>query len=399
VILGSYSHFCQRKVSLSDTCMITHLRLQVSILLASLLLPTLSPRNVLADPSVNASAGKEVVVGVVIPLSGSQALYGLEAARLFQLLSEGDGLEQSGPRFKFIVEDGKCGVGSAPITAAKKLVLMDKAKFLIAGCSGEVLQVAPFAQQKKVILFGYISGHRDVKHAGDYVFRTFYDVGTIGTLTGDKLTQLGLRRLAVLTEEVSFTLGIKEVLLDTLGKKVVAKEDYPLDSPDYRGMIARIKQREPDSVFINAAAPGAYIQIYNELRRMGFQGPVFSYYQAGNHEVLSALGEAQYNVWYLSAPIPAGTAPRYLDIRERYIKRYGSEINSEFQLAVVYNAVQSIVDSVVAVGDDPTKVKEYLKSYSAPGATGQIEYDINGDIMNVNLVLRKIEKGKPVDVQ
>ena len=44
-------------------------------------------------------------------------------------------------------------------------------------------------------------------------------------------------------------------------------------------------------------------------------------------------------------------------------------------------------------------MKEYLKSYSAPGATGQIEYDANGDIMNVNLVLRKIEKGKPVDVQ
>jgi len=104
-------------------------------------------------------------------------------------------------------------------------------------------------------------------------------------------------------------------------------------------------------------------------------------------------------VWFFSAPIPAGTAPRYLDIKERYIKRYGADINSEFQLAVVYNAVQSIVDSVVSVGDDATKVKDYLMSYSAPGATGPIEYDVNGDIKNVNLVLRKIEKGKLVEAR
>lgn len=377
--------------------MIKFLRLHVSILLVSLIFLALPPSDVLADSS--ARVGKEVVIGAVIPLSGSQSLYGLEAARLFQLLSEGAGYELNGTRFRFVVEDGKCGAGSAPITAAKKLVLMDKAKFLIAGCSGEVLQIAPFAQQQKVVLFGYISGHRDVKHAGDYIFRTFYDLGTIGSITSDKLAELGLNKLAIITEEVSFTLGIKDVLLDSLGQKVVAKEDYPLDAPDYRGIIARVKQRKPDSVFINSAAPGAYIQIYSELRRTGFKGPIFSYYQAGNSDVLNALGETQDNVWFFSAPIPAGTAPRYLDIKERYIKRYGAEINSEFQLAVVYNAVQSIVDSIVAVGDDATKVKDYLMSYSAPGATGQIEYDGNGDIMNVNLVLRKIEKGKLVEAR
>ena len=78
------------------------------------------------------------------------------------------------------------------------------------------------------------------------------------------------------------------------------------------------------------------------------------------------------------------------------MKRYNSEINSEFQLAAVYNAVQSIIDSVATVGDEPTKVKEHLKSYSAPGATGQTQYDANGDMMNVSLVLKKIEKGDVV---
>jgi branched-chain amino acid transport system substrate-binding protein len=377
----------------------TPLRLQLFNFIASFLLTYPLATSVLAETSADPVSGKEVVIGAVIPLSGSQSLYGTEAARLFELLSEGPGYSHNGTKFRLIVEDGKCGLGSAPITAAKKLVLMDKAKYLIAGCSGEVLQIAPFAQQKKVVLFGYISGHRDVKHAGDYVFRTFYDIGTIGTITNDKLTELGLSRLAIITEEVSFTLGIKDVLLDTLGKKVIAKEDYPLDAPDYRGIIARVKQRAPDSVFINSAAPLAYTQIYNELRRIGFQGPVFSYYQAGNREVLSSLGAAQDNVWYLSAPIPVDSAARYLEIRERYIKRFGPEINSEFQLAAAYNALQSIIDSVAAVGDDPTKVKEYLTSYSAPGATGQIKYDANGDIMNVSLVLQKIEKGKTIQAQ
>ena len=373
-------------------------RSAIFALLSSLFLSVSPLSKTLAEPATASTGANEVVIGAIIPLSGSQSLYGVEAARLFELLSEGGGYLHNGMRFRFVVEDGKCGLGSAPITAAKKLVLMDKAKFLIAGCSGEVLQVAPFAQQKKVVLFGYVSAHRDIKHAGDYVFRTFYDIGTVGTLTGDKLKELKLSRLAVISEEVSFTLGIKDVLVDTLGAKVVSKEDYPLDAPDYRGIVTRVKQRSPDSVFINSAAPLAYTQIYNELRRTGFEGPVFSYYQAGNRDVLATLGDTQDNVWYLTAPSPAGTAQRYLDIKERYLKRYHTGINSEFQLASVYDAIQSIVDSVSAVGNDATKVKEYLSSYSAPGATGPIRYDANGDMMNVSLVLKKIEKGKIVEV-
>jgi branched-chain amino acid transport system substrate-binding protein len=351
-------------------------------------------RETAADPATSTGALKDVVIGAVIPLSGTQAVYGEEAAKLFQLFSEEGGLVQGGIRFKFVVEDGKCGVGSAPITAAKKLILVDHARYIIAGCSGEVLQIAPFTQQKKVLLIGYISGHRDVKHAGDYVFRTFYDLGTIGSLMNEKLSELNLHRMAVLTEEVSFTLGIKEVLSDALKERIVAKEDYPLDSPDNRGMVTRAKQKGIDSVFINSAAPRSYVQIYNELRRIGFNGPIFSYYQAGNQEVLSSLGDTQDNVFYFSAPTPTGDAKSYLDMKERYMKRFGAEINSEFQLAVVYNAIQSIVDGVVAAGDDSTKVRDYLMSYSAPGATGQIEYDVNGDIKNVNLIMKKIERGK-----
>lgn len=350
----------------------------------------------IADDGAAALGDKQVTIGAVIPLSGSQAVYGTEASRLFQLLSEGDGYREGGIKFKFIVEDGKCGVGNAPITAAKKLILLDKAKFLIAGCSGEVLQIAPFTQQQKAILFGYISGHRDVKHAGDLVFRSFYDLSSAGSIVGDKLNELGLSKLAVMTEEVSFTLGIKDVLVDTIGAKIVAKEDYPLDSPDFRGMVARVRQRKPDSVFINAAAPHSYIQLYNELRRAGFKGPIFSYYQAGNSEVSSTLGATQDNVWYISAPKPNGNSPRFISLKERYIKRFGADINSEFQFAVVYDALQSIVDAVVAVGDDPEKVRDYLGSYSAPGATGQIEYDVNGDIKNVKPVLVRVEQGRAI---
>jgi ABC-type branched-subunit amino acid transport system substrate-binding protein len=161
-------------------------------------------------------------------------------------------------------------------------------------------------------------------------------------------------------------------------------------------MVARVRQRKPDSVFINAAAPHSYIQLYNELRRAGFKGPIFSYYQAGNSEVSSTLGATQDNVWYISAPKPNGNSPRFISLKERYIKRFGADINSEFQFAVVYDALQSIVDAVVAVGDDPEKVRDYLGSYSAPGATGQIEYDVNGDIKNVKPVLVRVEQGRAI---
>ena len=81
----------------------------------------------------------------------------ISARRISAILQERFNEAQSKHRFDFIIEDGRCGVGNSAISAAKKLVAVDGVSFIITGCSGETLQVAPYTERAHVITIGYAS--------------------------------------------------------------------------------------------------------------------------------------------------------------------------------------------------------------------------------------------------
>jgi len=49
-------------------------------------------------------------------------------------------------------EDGKCE-GPTALSAAKKLVEINKIKFLLVSCSQEILHIAPYANTNKIVAF------------------------------------------------------------------------------------------------------------------------------------------------------------------------------------------------------------------------------------------------------
>ena len=69
--------------------------------------------------TVHAEDKKEIPIGVIIPLTGNTAVYGVEAKRVASLFQD---MEFNGFKFNFILEDGKCGVGPEATTAGKYLI-------------------------------------------------------------------------------------------------------------------------------------------------------------------------------------------------------------------------------------------------------------------------------------
>src|SRR3546814_14531378 len=57
-----------------------------------------------------------------------------------------------------------------------------------------------------------------------------------------------------------------------------------------------------------------------------------------------------------------------------------------------YAAVQSLVDSINAVGEDPAKVADYMHSHTFNTSIGKVEYDAKGDLKEFEFAVFKWDK-------
>lgn len=338
-------------------------------------------------PKLCADQRPLVKIGLIYPLSGPMSSFGEDMAKAIPLLEKRFNSSQSKYRFKIIPEDGQFGHSNASITAAKKLVEADGVRFLAVGSSGEILQIAPFVESSQVLAVAGFASHPDVKKAGDFIFRTYIDAGRGIDLVAADLHSKGYKRLAVISEESSFTLAIKNCLEETLGPMIIAQEDFALAEGDYRSLIARVKSRNPDIYYLNTATPASFIALFRQLKDNGVKEPLYVYYTPSLKDVQDSLGAALNGTLYLDYPETAESED-FKEFLKEFEKMTGAPPRAPFNFRTNYNAVKVIFDGIMQAGPDAPKVKDYLYTYNRPGAAGVLSFDGNGDAADLNLVLK-----------
>ena len=80
-----------------------------------------------------------------------------------------------------------------------------------------------------------------------------------------------------------------------------------------------------------------------------------------------------------------------------YEKTYGREPDFKFAVAAQYDSVYIIKKAIESVGNDPTKIKDYLYEMdSFTGALGTYHFDKNGDIVGLKPVIKQIKNKEAV---
>ena len=336
-----------------------------------------------------------VKIGVIVPLTGGLALRGDDVSRLLPILESHLAASALSHKYKFVIEDGKCGAGSATTSAAMKLINYDKVKFLITGCSGETLQAGPIAEKNKVLVIGVLSLHQDIKKLGDYIFRTFVDLEKSFREFAAYMDSQCDGKIAILTEENAFTFGVRDFFLKHLGSKVVFADDFPADSADFSTLLAKANSKGATGIYLNVMSEGTLANLVNQTRRKNLRQRLFSYNMPEASSFRTATGRNSDNLYFIGTPDIKNASAEFAEVLSKYLKLQPEGPSYEFILRTTFDAVKSIVDGVEAVGVEPTKVKDFLYNYSALGALGKIEYDSNGDIKNLNYVLKRVrEDGK-----
>lgn len=344
----------------------------------------------------HASDQQTVKIGVIAPLTGNAAHIGNEIQRTIQVLTEQLSTQKLTHKYEFIIEDGKAAMDNSPSTAARKLIGIDGAKFLITATSGETLQVGPIAQRKKVLTFAVVSSHKDVKHLGDFIFRTFIDVERGMKTLAERIRKDEKTPVALLTEDHVFTQGIKTLLQKHLKDDVVFAEDYPIDSTDLRTVLSKAKSKGAKSYYFNCGHPKTCAIITVQARQLGITASIYSYLHIDNPEYLEAAGDYANGVKFLAPPDIEASSPQYRRFLKRYKSRFGHEAKNDFIARSTYDAAQCIIRGIEAKGVDPSSVVQYLKDYQGEGALGKLSFDENGDIRDIDYVIKVISNGRPL---
>ncbi|MGW8223953.1 MAG: ABC transporter substrate-binding protein [Syntrophobacteria bacterium] len=337
------------------------------------------------------SAADTIKVGIVLPLTGSQAAFGEIEKLSFDLALEkinaAGGI--NGKKLEFLMEDdtGRPEVGRS---VAEKLITKDKVVMLGGGYSSSVTAgVAGVAQQNRIpFLINTGSADDITEKRWDYVFRLNPPASEYSSGVEELLAEVVKpKTVAILYENTKFGTSSSKAFAEScekLGIKVVLNQGYEHGGIDYKPILIRIKQLNPDIVYMVSYVMDAAL-LMRQSRELkltpklfigggaGFTLPEFKE-NAGvaSEKVVSAT------LWHEVLPLP-GAMDYFKEFKARFNK------DTEYHGAEAYAAAFVIGDVLKrAKSFSPEDIKQALAETNMMTVFGPVKFVSYGKKTNQN---------------
>lgn len=328
---------------------------------------------------------KTLKIGIIAPISGDLADYGVAAVNGVTLANE----LAAGVHAEILVEDNRsCGPNDA-VTAAQKLVNIDKVDVVVTVCTGAAQGVLPIVKARKVPLFQLTESGPD---PDKYMVKLMPD--SIGLV--DVLAQRYVKRfskMALIGASVQVNAGERGNLtlfkqkFESLGGKIVFFEEFPSEVVDFRTTIERIRRSGAQAV-IPFLAPAqqlaAFLKQGDELNLWKDTGLAGNFFFEFMLKELTAL-YPNMQKWngLESANLAQLTSPKFL---AEYQRRFGKPAPQFADYAY---------DAMTIIKLCTTDTSCYRRPFT--GVSGDVAFDPATDRRVGKFVSRTLEAGVFVD--
>lgn len=230
-----------------------------------------------------ARAADQVVLGAVLPLTGSSATVGEDQRRGIELAveyinSKGGVL---GKPLKVIVEDSG-GRAPSAIDAATKLASVDKVPVIIGEySSGITIPMGQYLVRQGVVHINPGSSSPKVRDIGEYSFSVMGLDDLAGRFTADKIYKQGFRKAVFLAPNNAYGEGVTTQVAQAftaLGGTVAGTVLYTEGQSTYRRELEQLAKSAPD-VYVYTAYGQESAVINREAFELGlnrFPGSAFT---------------------------------------------------------------------------------------------------------------------------
>lgn len=339
----------------------------------------------------NAWTEETVKVGIILPLTGAQAPFGEIEKNSFEM-----GLEEingaggiKGKKLELVYGDD-AGNPETARSIAEKLIKEDQVIMLGGGYgSSETVITTEVAQQNKMpFLVNTAAADKITERRWEYIFRLNPPVSDYPEGIESFLFEVVQPKTAAIlyVDDAFGNSSAKsfDVTCQRLDIQVVLKESYPKAEVDFRPLLTRVKQANPDLVHMTSFVRDGTL-LMNQAMEMavtpklfvgGAAGFTMPDFQAGAPKASNRVFSS--TLWYQTLPYP-GAREYY----EKYVKRYGKE--TEYHGAEAYAAVYVIADVLTrAKSFSAEDVRRALSETNMDTVFGPVKFQSYWGMLNQN---------------
>ncbi|HKN35548.1 MAG TPA: amino acid ABC transporter substrate-binding protein [Terriglobales bacterium] len=369
----------------------------------------------------NKAGGNSIKVGVVLPITGREAKPGQYQREGIDLaikqINQNGGvmvkeLGKKLPLQEVFYDDSSDQAKSASL--AERAMSSDEVIAVLGAYStalGEAESVMPDRYQTPWITTG-AAATTIFNHGYQYTFGTLSPTNLLGSTTAEYLGSLvdqsklkkGLKIAMALENTdhgVDYGNGIKQWIQDHPGYfNVVFSENFDLGSPDFSGLLQKVKGARAD-IFLADAHLQDYITMHRQYLQSGMRHQMISYGARGPEaDARKAMGDGvDYifaGIWW-SRNLPY---PQVKKFNEDYKAFTGHEPDSWYP-ATAYDAMRVLASAIESAGTlNKTAIRDALKKVDLkdsllPGQ--ELKFGANGQI-NTPFVIVQNKPGGKVDI-
>ncbi|MBI5393043.1 penicillin-binding protein activator [Candidatus Woesearchaeota archaeon] len=343
-------------------------------------------------------------VGIILPLSGNFASYGIESQQGILLAFEEFQKQDKNGNVNFPVElyfEDHQGDQKLAVTAYQKL-RSNNISLLITGMSPVSLALKPLAEQDEIVQMAMFSSTPSYTSSNDYSFRVTARAEVEDTILAKSIIDK-YQKVAVMHINNDMGLGHKKGFVgafSSFGGSIVAEEAYGAKDTDFRAVLVKIKDTNPEALFI-AGDTKTTAYIIKQMKELQMNMPVYATRAVESDELLAIAGDAAegliytYPIDFVIDFVSQNQSGQKNILLEQFAANYKMRHNKipTAYSAEGYEALRLLLFASKECANNVCVKQRLLSFQQIPSLFGKLSFDENGDVW-YEFFLKKVENGK-----
>lgn len=227
-------------------------------------------------------------IGMLLPLTGNYAAVGSDNRQGIEVALD---FAQARNRVEAAFADSKAEAVTA-ISEFRKLIETEQvvAVFAMRGPVG--MAVNPISRELGIGLVGGV-GNKDFTLGNPYAIQAWPDSEREGQFLANTFSDLGTKRVAIITSQDDWPVAVTKALLSELEAKnisITSRQEVLPSETDLRSYVSQMKRSSPEIIFANLSLTqiAPFLKFAREQR---LSVPIYSNFWAAKSEVIDAAGK------------------------------------------------------------------------------------------------------------
>ena len=348
------------------------------------------------NTKVDDKADSEILIGVLVPTSGTEAYYGKDMLQSYELAV--DEINAAGGILgkKLALYQADDGADANMASQAASKITAKKPDFVVGGyASNATIPALQLFHDQNLIMMVSAANSTEITKLG--LNQTFM-VNSPGTHAAVTLTDLckslNTKKVALVHQGDAYTKNLSDICSDVLpknGMEIATVQVMEKGSPDVSAIVTAIRNSGADFVYwCGYHSDGS--NVIKQLRQGGYEGNIAVGDGSSSVELITACGPAGEGVYVTSPPFV-----EFAEGGDKFIADYKAKhgMDPGTYATLCYDTIYVLKEAIEKAGSmEFEKVRENVQNIEYKGLSGLIKFTDDRELAVSNFIILKINNGK-----